>query len=377
MPIIDLTNHYEIIAAYFVDKTYNSLYSLAKKYKDQNKYDTITDAYININISYCLSFSKLDVMKRLINDIHTYFKETTKFHEVTITQYLFDFATQFIQSEYKNNLRQDQIISLFINIISTCTKRYIKYIISAEVLPYIIDGNGSLVSNNSRMCQDIYIDCLKNQKEILREKFNNTLLNDTDTNEKKIYNLISMASKLKADIVELKKIIAIKDGTIKKQNEIITTLNNKLQYNTTRNDRVSIESKSMNNAVDIAPNKTKMIPQRNNIVTKTRNMQNDNKFIVHDSSNDIENVIKNNIENNTNINDLLVSNNTNDKTDDIDIDNILNDITDDNNLVIDEKNDGFDDNIDEFSELDFDIDEDFDNVKKPKKTKTKKELVIT
>ncbi len=235
---------FDIIGSYFVNLFYNEFYTKAITLKANGTYNSITEAYNNILISYLDYIKKEEFFKQIIKGIHIYCISTTKHTTMTHKECIEFMVHEFIPEKLWSSLREKQKSKLFHEVMGTCITTFIENIIKEKI--YIIIDNHK-EPENVVILQDLFLNIILLEKDKIYSKF----LNPHNTNTISIdvfKNKITEILKQKKELLDEKNILLKSLNSLKLHNEknveIITTLQE-------QNKKQQLEIKSLKELIDI------------------------------------------------------------------------------------------------------------------------------
>ncbi len=227
---------FDIIGSYFVNLFYNEFYSKAITMKATNKYNSITEAYNDILISYLDFIKKEEFFKQIVKGIHIYCISTTKYTTMTHKECIEFMVHEFIPEKLWSSLREKQKGKLFHEVMGTCITIFIENIIKEKI--YIIIDNHK-EPENVVILQDLFLNIILLEKDKIYSKFlnpNSTNTISIDVFKKKINDILKdkailhkKINKFESIIEELKKLNLKNITTIQNQTNEISSLKNEIQ----------------------------------------------------------------------------------------------------------------------------------------------------
>lgn len=235
---------FDIIGSYFVNLFYNEFYTKAITLKANGTYNSITEAYNNILISYLDYIKKEEFFKQIIKGIHIYCISTTKHTTMTHKECIEFMVHEFIPEKLWSSLREKQKSKLFHEVMGTCITTFIENIIKEKI--YIIIDNHK-ESENVIILQDMFLNIILLEKDKIYSKFLNP--NNTNTISIDVFkNKITEILKQKKELLDEKNILLKSLNSLKLHNEknveIITTLQE-------QNKKQQLEIKSLKDVANI------------------------------------------------------------------------------------------------------------------------------
>ena len=161
---------FDIIGSYCVGIYYNELYFKAEQWRNEGKYDSLTQAYQKVLYNYIQFTKKKEFFRQTISGIHNYFISTTKHGAMTYKKCIDFIVKEFVPSHLFDNLKETQKYNILNNILIDCLKIFTERILKDQISP-IIDNH--FEQANIKILQNIYLEIILAQKDKMYAKFIN------------------------------------------------------------------------------------------------------------------------------------------------------------------------------------------------------------
>nr|BBO54016.1 D5b-0034 homolog protein [Abalone asfa-like virus]BCY04563.1 hypothetical protein [Abalone asfa-like virus] len=210
---------FEIISAHYVDIFYNHLYLLAKKEFTQTSYEdkmSVTDVYKRLVVSYRYSVHQDGVMVKILQELHEYFKQHTKYTLSTFSQFVDEVLKSFIPEEFFDLIKTEDKDKIFTNIIGDVLQDMGIQVVSPQYLAHIIDHRGRNTQVVIRRLQDLGINILLSLRSNIYLRFYTTPKMIDNLNQQNIVNRLTsenhdLTMQLKAANKQINHLIAQKN----------------------------------------------------------------------------------------------------------------------------------------------------------------------